>query len=201
MGKVCEVPAIRSEGQWRCANWSRPKKVRIKSSPIRLRYAISPDIGARPSGGLFESYAMGVLAAAISKVSGPKDVFVDGQNGYNGADLILLQNNTATIIEITSSGVPINKQLSGDWSRIEKSIDWILFKTQDGSKGKMQQIIDAVNKLKSGKLAGGGKAGDEIKDIFQLSYLKKGFPRCVRLFQLSVKKQKRQGWMQSRRLD
>lgn len=125
-------------------------------------------------GRIFESYSMKVISSALAKVPGPKTVFIDGENGYRGADMILLQNNTATIIEITSSGVPINKQLSGDWTQIEKSIDWILFKTQDGSKGKMQQIIDAVVKLKGGGFVVDGVPVKDIRGIFPVIVFEEG---------------------------
>ncbi len=89
-------PRSAAKDKRRCASWSRPKKDRMNSSPIRLRYAISPDIRARPALalGLFSQFVFaGVVSIPATRIIIQDAVFSDpkgnadavGGNAYDRA--------------------------------------------------------------------------------------------------------------------
>lgn len=128
-------------------------------------------------GKAFEAYVLEVLLPALEKIRGEKSVLIDGRDGYEGADVLVLHNKTAVILEFTSSSVPVLKQLSGDWKEIERSIDWIFLKTQDGGKGKVQQFIDLVERLQRGEIKINGKAPDISGGIFPVVIFEEMIPQ------------------------
>lgn len=128
-------------------------------------------------GRLFERYVHHILLSYFPKTFLAPRLFVGDEEKFCGVDFIIIDPESAIFIEVTNSSVPTLKLLSGNWAEQKKSLDYVLFKTQDGKEGKAIKIAGAINEFRAGRLSLRGIDPKTIKKIYPVLVMEHGFPQ------------------------
>lgn len=111
----------------------------------------------------------------------PKRVFSELRKEINGVDLIIYYPDTLFFIEITTKQVPYNVWTGGNDVAIENAIKKILIKDRN-SKGKANQLLEAINKVKKGQMFLPGVDLSKIKKFIPIVLFEKSLPMHNRLW-------------------
>ena len=128
-------------------------------------------------GRLFERYVYHILLSYFPKTFLAPRLFVGDEENFSGVDFIVIDPESAIFIEATNSSVPTLKLLSGNWAEQKKSLDYVLFKTQDGKEGKAFKIANAIKEFRAGRLPLRGVNPKMIKKIYPVLVMERGFPQ------------------------
>ena len=128
-------------------------------------------------GRLLERYANHILQSYFPTTFLAPRLYIGDEEDFSGVDFIVIDPESAIFIEVTNSPIPILKLLSADWSEQKKSLDYILFKTQDGKAGKAYKIANAIKEFRAGRLHLRGIDQKTIKMIYPVLVMERGFPQ------------------------
>lgn len=128
-------------------------------------------------GRLFERYVHHILLSYFPKTFLAPRLFVGDEEKFCGVDFIVIDPESAIFIEVTNSSVPTFKLLGANWTEQKKSLDYVLFKTQDGKEGKAFKIANAIKEFRAGRLSLRGINPKTIKKIYPVLVMEHGFPQ------------------------
>jgi len=94
-----------------------------------------------------------------------------------GVDFVIAYPGSVVFIEVTALAVQHNTLLTADWSEISNAIRGIFFgKKGRKSKGKIEQLDEAIKKFMAGKLTGLKCDPGNIQTIYPLLVMQKSLP-------------------------
>ncbi len=129
-------------------------------------------------GRLFEWHIRSVLESYLpGKSKLDKRLYVEGEDGFNGADFVIHDGDGIVVIEATTSGVPLTKIVDGAGKDIFSSLEKFLFETEHGDKGKVVQLADFIEGFKTGRNRVGDIDPAAIRTICPVIISEQGFPQ------------------------
>lgn len=128
-------------------------------------------------GRLFEWHIKKILESYLPEKGPAQRLFVEGTDGFEGADFVIRDGESLVIIEATTSPVPVMKITSGDGKAILKSLNLILIKTEHGDAGKAAQLANFIEGFKAGRIRIGNIDPKTIKYFFPVVLTEQGIPQ------------------------
>jgi len=129
-------------------------------------------------GRLFERHLRDVLESCLPRDSNSmKRLYVEGEDGFKGADFVIHDGPNLVIIEATKSAVPITKIMGGNYEEIHASLRQILFEEKDGGRGKAVQLAKFIDDFHHKRVSVGNIDPSSIVNYCPVIISEQGFPQ------------------------
>lgn len=129
-------------------------------------------------GRLFEWHIRCVLESYLpGKSTLTKRLYIEREDGFEGADFVIHDGAGLVVIEVTTSGIPLMKIVDGAGKDIFDSLDRILFETEQGNPGKAVKLANFIDGFQAGRIRIGDIDPKSIKYICPVFITEQGFPQ------------------------